>query len=66
MTRSRDLGMQTFDQSLFDLYKAGVVSAEDALRSADSFNDLRLKIKLHKEGRTDGRPLSGADHLDII
>jgi twitching motility protein PilU len=66
MTRSRDLGMQTFDQSLFDLYKAGVVSAEDALRSADSFNDLRLRIKLHKEGRTDGRPLSGADHLDII
>ena len=67
MAKSRDLGMQTFDQSLFDLYKTGVVSAEDALRNADSFNDLRLKIKLHREGRDDGQPSAAAiNHLDII
>ncbi len=67
MAKSRDLGMQTFDQSLFDLYKAGVVSAEDALRNADSFNDLRLKIKLYREGRDDGQPSASAiSHLDII
>ncbi len=47
MGRSRDLGMLTFDQSLYDLYAAGVISLEEALRNADSFNDLRLKIKLH-------------------
>ncbi len=67
MAKSRDLGMQTFDQSLFDLYKAGVISAEDALRNADSFNDLRLKIKLYREGREDGQPSAAAiTHLDII
>jgi twitching motility protein PilU len=66
MAKSRDLGMQTFDQSLFDLYKAGVVSAEDALRNADSFNDLRLKIKLHREGRDDGTQVPAISHLDII
>jgi len=66
MSRSRDLGMQTFDQSLYDLYGVGIVSAEDALRNADSFNDLRLKIKLHvKEANQEG-PLSGLDHLDIV
>lgn len=67
MAKSRDLGMQTFDQSLFDLYKAGVISAEDALRNADSFNDLRLKIKLHRDGREEGQPSASAiSHLDII
>ncbi len=66
MAKSRDLGMQTFDQSLFDLYRAGVVSAEDALRNADSFNDLRLKIKLHREGRDDGPQVPAISHLDIL
>lgn len=66
MTRSRDLGMQTFDQSLFDLFSIGIISGEDALRNADSFNDLRLKIKLHlKDGKGDAS-LSGLDHLDIV
>ncbi|TCJ17196.1 PilT/PilU family type 4a pilus ATPase [Parasulfuritortus cantonensis] len=46
MAKSRDLGMQTFDQSLYDLYAAGVISQEEALRNADSYNDLRLRIKL--------------------
>ena len=49
MKRSRELGMQTFDQSLFDLYESGAVSYEDALRNADSVNDLRLQIKLNSQ-----------------
>ena len=44
--RSRELGLQTFDQSLFDLYCAKKITAEDALRNAESENNLRLKIKL--------------------
>jgi twitching motility protein PilU len=46
MAKSRDFGMQTFDQSLYDLYKAGRISMEDALRNADSYNDLRLRMML--------------------
>jgi len=51
MTRSVEVGMQTFDKALFDLYQANVISYEDALRFADSHNDLRLKIKLEPGGR---------------
>ena len=58
MMRSRDLGMQTFDQSLFDLYTIGIITAEDALRNADSFNDLRLRIKLH--AKSSGRDTGGS------
>ncbi|MDA3878433.1 MAG: PilT/PilU family type 4a pilus ATPase [Halothiobacillus sp.] len=47
MKRSRELGMQTFDQALLDLYDQGLVSYQEALRNADSQNDLRLNIKLH-------------------
>ena len=46
MSKSRELGMQTFDQALFDLYNEGAISYEEALRNADSTNELRLKIKL--------------------
>ncbi|MCK9260109.1 MAG: PilT/PilU family type 4a pilus ATPase [Azoarcus sp.] len=49
MKRSRELGMQTFDQSLFDLYEEGMITYEDALRNADSVNDLRLQIKLNSK-----------------
>ena len=49
MKRSRELGMQTFDQALFDLYEAHAISYEDALRNADSVNDLRLQIKLNSK-----------------
>ncbi|MDF0604061.1 PilT/PilU family type 4a pilus ATPase [Neisseriaceae bacterium TC5R-5] len=66
MARSREAGMQTFDQSLFDLYEEGLVSYEDALRNADSINDLRLKIKLYSEEGKGRDPLEGLDHLDII
>ena len=54
MSKSRELGMQTFDQALFDLYEKGDISYEDALRQADSQNELRLKIKL--ESKRDDKP----------
>jgi twitching motility protein PilU len=50
MKKSRELGMQTFDQALFDLYKVGKISYEEALRNADSTNELRLQIKLAEGG----------------
>lgn len=50
MTKSREQGMQTFDQALYDLYKAGEISYDSALASADSANDLRLMIKLAGDG----------------
>ena len=65
MKRSAELGMQTFDQSLFDLYEKGVITYEDALRNADSMNDLRLQIKL-KSRRGDKDMLSGIQNLDIV
>ena len=49
MKRSREEGMQTFDQALFDLYESEQISFEDALRNADSVNDLRLQIKLNSK-----------------
>jgi len=49
MKRSREQGMQTFDQALFDLHEAELISYEDALRNADSINDLRLNIKLNSK-----------------
>ncbi|MAT52499.1 MAG: type IV pili twitching motility protein PilT [Porticoccaceae bacterium] len=58
MTRSREQGMQTFDQALYDLYNEGIISYEDALASADSKNDLRLLIKLQNE--TDTNKLEGS------
>jgi twitching motility protein PilU len=66
MAKSRELGMQTFDQHLFELYEAGLITYEDALRNADSLNDLRLKIKLHGQESKDRDIMSGLDHLDIV
>ena len=66
MKRSRELGMQTFDQALFDLYEAKAISYEDALRNADSLNDLRLQIKLHGQDAKDRNVMSGIDHLGIV
>lgn len=66
MKRSREQGMQTFDQSLFDLYEAGKVTYEDALRNADSVNDLRLQIKLNSERARAGDLSSGTEHLTIL
>ncbi len=50
MEKSTNFGMQTFDQSLFDLYKSGRVAYEEVIRNADSANNLRLRIKLAEEG----------------
>ena len=66
MKRSRELGMQTFDQALFDLYEAGRVSYEDALRNADSINDLRLQIKLHSKVAKDRDHNTGIGHLEVV
>jgi twitching motility protein PilU len=62
MTRSVELGMQTFDKALFDLYQANIISYEDALRFADSHNDLRLHIKLQPGGR---QPKDAGDKIDM-
>lgn len=66
MAKSRELGMQTFDQHLFDLYEDGLISYEDALRNADSVNDLRLKVKLESKQSKDKDLTSGLDHLEIM
>ncbi|WP_028448503.1 PilT/PilU family type 4a pilus ATPase [Chitinibacter tainanensis] len=66
MKKSRELGMQTFDQSLFDLFEGGRITYEDALRNADSVNDLRLQIKLNGSDAKKRDVLSGLEHLDIV
>jgi twitching motility protein PilU len=66
MKKSRELGMQTFDQALFDLYEAGRISYEDALRFADSTNEVRLNIKLHGRESKDKDMTKGIQHLDIV
>ncbi len=66
MKRSRELGMQSFDQALFDLFEEGKISYEDALRNADSINDLRLQIKLHSKTAKDRNITDGIEHLDIV
>ncbi len=65
MKKSRELGMQTFDQALFDLHEAGLVSYTDALRNADSLNELRLIIKLQGKEAKDKDAMSGIEHLQL-
>jgi twitching motility protein PilU len=66
MKRSREVGMQTFDQSLFDLYEGNLVTYEDALRNADSVNDLRLQIKLNSQRARTNDLAAGTEHLTIV
>ncbi len=66
MKKSRNLGMQTFDQSLFDLFESNVISYEDALRNADSLNDLRLQIKLSSQRAKSADLASGTEHFAIV
>ena len=66
MKKSRELGMQTFDQALFDLVDAEKISVEDALRNADSVNDLRLAIKLHGKNSQGADTDAAIEGLDII
>ncbi|MGE5336289.1 MAG: PilT/PilU family type 4a pilus ATPase [Gemmatimonadota bacterium] len=66
MKRSREQGMQTFDQALYDLHEKELISYEDALRNADSVNDLRLQIKLNSKlyGGVQGIH-KGIEHLGL-
>lgn len=66
MKKSRNIGMQTFDQALFDLFEANLVTYEDALRNADSVNDLRLQIKLNSQRARTLDLAAGTEHLTIV
>lgn len=66
MKRSREQGMQTFDQSLFDLYESNLITVEDALRNADSVNDLRLAIKLNSSRARNKDLSAGTEHMAIV
>ena len=66
MKKSNELGMQTFDQALFHLHEAGHISYEDALRNADSVNDVRLRIKLEGHESKGRNMLAGLEHLDMM
>jgi twitching motility protein PilU len=63
MSRSTRIGMKTFDQALFDLYEQGHISYEDALRNADSKNELRLRVKL--ESKRENKPVEAEGDLTI-
>lgn len=66
MKKGRELGMQTFDQALFDLFEAQHITYEDALRNADSVNDLRLQIKLNSQRARNLDLSSGTEHFAIV
>jgi twitching motility protein PilU len=66
MKKSRNLGMQTFDQALFDLFEANAISFEDAIRNADSANDLRLQIKLNSQRARTTDLSAGTEHFAIV
>jgi len=67
MAKSRELGMQTFDQALFELFESGQISYDDALRNADSVNDLRLKFKLNsKMANPENQERGKISDLDIL
>lgn len=65
IAKSNELGMQTFDQALFTLFEADQITFEDALRNADSVNDLRLRIKLESKGAKKEDLMSGLDKLQM-
>lgn len=66
MKKSRNMGMQTFDQALFEAYENNIISYEDALRNADSVNDLRLTIKLQSQRAKTQDMSAGTEHLSIV
>ena len=66
MKKSRELGMQTFDQALFDLHELDLISYEDALRNADSVNDLRLSIKLNGKAAPMTTASAGGSSLGLL
>ena len=66
MKKSRNLGMQTFDQALFDAFETNQISYEDALRNADSVNDLRLQIKLNSRRAKSSDLSAGTENFAIV
>jgi twitching motility protein PilU len=65
MAKSRELGMETFDGALYNLFEAEIISYEEALKNADSVNDLRLRIKLQSKLTNDRDLMSGAGNLKL-
>ena len=65
MAKSNELGMKTFDQALFDLYEGGKITYDDALRAADSMNELRLRIKLEGKAAKGADAKDGLDHISL-
>ena len=66
MKKSREIGMQTFDQALFDGFENQQITYEDALRNADSVNDLRLQIKLYSTRAKSTDLAAGTENLAIV
>ncbi|MGQ9724951.1 MAG: PilT/PilU family type 4a pilus ATPase [Tepidimonas sp.] len=66
MKRSTEVGMQTFDQALFDAFEAHLISYEDAVRYADSQNDIKLRIKLESQRARNFDLSAGTEHLQIV
>ncbi|TSE34873.1 Twitching mobility protein [Tepidimonas fonticaldi] len=66
MKRSTEIGMQTFDQALFDAFEARQISYEDAVRNADSQNDIKLRIKLESQRARNSDLAAGTEHLQIV
>jgi twitching motility protein PilU len=66
MKKSRNIGMQTFDQALFDAFEANLISYDDAIRNADSANDLRLHIKLNSQRAKTMDLAAGTEHMSIV
>lgn len=65
MKKSNEAGMKTFDQALYELYRDGYISLEDALKNADSPNEVRLMVKLAQEDASLGSSLDGLTLEDI-
>ena len=63
ISKSNELGMQTFDQHLFNMHEEGKITYEDALRNADSVNDLRLRFKLESKGAQKTDLMQGLDEI---
>ncbi len=66
MKKSRNMGMQTFDQALFDAFESNIITYEDALRNADSVNDLRLQIKLNSQRAKSADLAAGTENFAIV
>ena len=65
MAKSNQLGMCTFDQALFHMIDAGIISVQEGMRNADSVNDLRLKLKLQSRNAKKSDLFKGTDKLSI-